>query len=133
MSDAITLVIGGLTLVSAFVLFIHLAFLGNIGNGVGLSVLLAGCTLVASAVYLIVLIVLAAKRGSCRWCLCYLIGFSIYISAMIVYISSEDLADALAGEPSRYLPSLIYIAMPIVFLVRLLLVNVKKSKRPGSN
>lgn len=121
-SNAITLVIGASTLVSAFVLFVHLAFLGNIEEGTDLSALFARGTLLAGLVCLTVLIIITVKGVSCRWCLYYLMCFSIYISAMIGYTSLGDFTNALKTRQilpwiSNNARDLIYTSMPVVFLV----------------
>ena len=128
--NVFTCVLGIAVLVPAFVLFIHLAFLGNVASSADsaetpMATWLSIGTLFGGVAYLIALGMFAWRPHTvCRWCLYWLIGFSIYVAGMIGYISSGNFAQqvktsGLLSALSSNAQDLLYIAVPLIFVVLL--------------
>src|SRR6266849_2939375 len=131
MFSAITYVVGFAVLVPAFVLFIHLAFLGNVAagtdsKGMPLTTWLGIVTLLGGIAYLIALGLLVWRpQRNCQGCLYCSIGYAMYVAVMIGYISSGNFAEqvktsGLVYALSNHVADLLYVAVPLLFVALLI-------------
>ncbi len=130
--NVVTYVFGIAVLVPAFVVFLQFVILGNVAKSetdsaeTPLATWLSLGTLFGGIAYLIALGMFAWRpQANCRWCLCCLIGYAIYVAGMIGYISWGDFAHqaktyGLVSALSDNVSALLYIAAPLIFVVLLI-------------